>query len=437
MALTRTVTLLLGATALVLTPALAPDMPYSFLQADKAFAKGGNGGDNGGGKGGGKGGGNGGGGNKGGGNGGGKVAKTGSGKSSDKGSFGFFKKSGGSTKQAKSGSGKGIDKFLSDVFGSDKKSGKTRTANRGSGKKLTKEQRTSLASVSATPTLSPNLKEKNLHAKLGRLNSLQRNYHAYMNSNDPHLASVVDYINSTLDYEKAAAAFETLSTEYLDELAKIEELSKTLDGLEYLDGIGELEGVDLASMSEDQLNDYIAELEAQKAALVTEMENIDLNAEPVEGELTPAELQAQLDGQIQSYEATIGALNDISNNADVDLDGFQSLQSDYDTAQGELKDLEEASSEDALKQALIDMAQPNKIAEAGGEEAYLDSGVYDWASEVIDGKIDQIRDATQDPEAAEAAVEEPDAAVEEPDETASADTGTETNQDGLRLTQLD
>jgi len=56
--------------------------------------------------------------------------------------------------------------------------------------------------VTAVEVEEPALAEKpNLAAKLGGLNSLKRNYHAYLNSNDPRMAAIRDYVVAYAQFE--------------------------------------------------------------------------------------------------------------------------------------------------------------------------------------------------------------------------------------------
>ena len=75
-----------------------------------------------------------------------------------------------------------------------------------------KHEATELASTQSEHMREDKL--KNPRAELGRLNSWNRNYHAYMNSNDPHMAAVREYARNYIEYEgavdRAAAAQEAL-----------------------------------------------------------------------------------------------------------------------------------------------------------------------------------------------------------------------------------
>src|SRR5262245_53652627 len=88
--------------------------------------------------------------------------------------------------------------------------GKVAGAKNSSKVKVAKENgkaRTRMASVAATvdelPVEQPKNKEKNCNAKLDCLNSLNRNYHAYLNSQSPKFASVRDFVRKSAEFDLA------------------------------------------------------------------------------------------------------------------------------------------------------------------------------------------------------------------------------------------
>jgi len=136
--------------------------------SDIAFAKGGNG--NGGGNGGGSGGGSGG----------------GHGKSGNHGNSGSHAK-------ARSDSGRsggeraGTPRFLQDLFKHGRKSERAATGK--------------VVKARATKTAVPTPKPKNSQAEAAKLSSLGRNYHAYLNSNDPRMAAISAYAIAYAEFE--------------------------------------------------------------------------------------------------------------------------------------------------------------------------------------------------------------------------------------------
>jgi hypothetical protein len=152
--------------------------------------------------------------------------------------------SGAKVKKAKFAKGKGSDKNRSNKRKGGKPIGKdigsradtkkaekqkrpvdftSRTTEKGKGGKeksgVAKEKDRDLSheATELVSTESEHMREdkpKNPRAELGRLNSWNRNYHAYMNSNDPHMAAVREYARNYIEYEgavdRATAAQEAL-----------------------------------------------------------------------------------------------------------------------------------------------------------------------------------------------------------------------------------
>jgi hypothetical protein len=408
MALSKSLALLVGATALALAPAIAPDLPGSVFSSGAAYAKsdngkGGGNGNSGGGNGNAGGGNKGNSGNKGnGGNGNGNRGGQSASKGGGNFGLGIFNsgKNKGQTKSTKSAN-KGVNGFLNSVFGTDAKSGKRRNttqakSNAGS-HRLPKAERVSLASVSVTPLASPAGKPKNFNAKLGRLNSLNRNYHAYMNSNSPHLAAIQEYIRSTLASEGLSEDLKLLEDTLI---AARDEFSGLLADIEPHDDFS--------------YEDLTAEdLEARLAAL----DALDTT------EFTEAELEA-LDAERQALADAL----------ETDTFGtYKDAETAFNEGEESLNELAGDISDEALTEALMSMANENRVREYGDE--YVDDDMLDWAKQVLGvgdyyGKIDEIREATETAEDADGLA---------PADTADAggdgeDDGSEDLEDALRLT---
>ncbi|HVK91159.1 MAG TPA: hypothetical protein VM468_07105 [Mycoplana sp.] len=174
----------------------------STLSASSAFAKDGNGGGNGNGGGGGNGNGggsNGGGNGKGGGNGGGH----GGGKSGDrdkggsKGATGHGKSESAHAKADTRQKKDPIANAFGKLFG---KGDEAKQKPRSTAEQKSKPARKTKTEIE-TAKLKPASKEPTLSAKLGGLNSLNRNYHAYMNSNSPRMAAVRAYVTAYAAFE--------------------------------------------------------------------------------------------------------------------------------------------------------------------------------------------------------------------------------------------
>ncbi|TYC63336.1 hypothetical protein FMN50_03080 [Rhodobacterales bacterium] len=409
MPIIRNLSLLVAAGAFLTLPALGPDLPYSPLSTDKAFAKNGNG--NGNGNGGGNSGGNGGGnsGGNGGGNSGGNGGGNSGSNSGGKGKSGNSNKGGNSASNASFNRGagsskhnsakrqsrttndkrKGIGGFLTSVFGdksarktsAGKKSGsQRRTVSRTPAKakanyRLPKSERATLTAVAIAPVASPALKTGNLNARLGRLNSLKRNYNAYLNSKDPHLASVAAYVQASLAYESSAA-------DLVQSEAALAELKAAFDGI--IANITPYDDFAYQGLTTETLQDRLADLQDTDTSAFTEDE-------------------------MAAYDAEVAALGNALESSE-----FTSL-SDADTAlqdqKSELEALSASISDEALADALLEMANENRVREYGDD--YVDEPMLEWAKEVLgvgdyQGTIDEIREATQDPDGAGDATTSPD-----------------------------
>jgi hypothetical protein len=168
--------LLIGAASALAISALPFNLESAALgsfQLSSAHAKGGNGGGNGGGHGGGNG----------------HGGSGAHGKSAD---------AGGKSGHGKSGSvraGSRQDRLLGAISGKAAKRQShvdVKTA-RAAAKSLRAQQ------VAALPDRVLVPEDKNLHARLAGLNSLNRNYHAYLNSQSPRFSAIFDYVRDSAD----------------------------------------------------------------------------------------------------------------------------------------------------------------------------------------------------------------------------------------------
>ncbi|ASP32369.1 hypothetical protein CHH27_03180 [Labrenzia sp. VG12] len=349
MPLAKTITVLIGAAALISVPALTPDLPWQFLQVDDAFAKNSNGNGNG----------------NGGGNGNGNSNGNGNGNASSSRSA---NNGGGSGNRgnAKAVSGNGLGGFLNSVFGKRQDS-KRQSVSRGGGTKsrshrLPKAERAKLASVAVTPQAHPGGKPKNFNAKLARLNSLNRNYRALINSNSPHLAAIQAYIDSSLSYEKQSSALEELK----DQLTSARDDLKDL-----LTEIAAYDDFAYADLTSEELEARLAALDAVDTTDLTDDE------------------RAALDAERQALTETLES--DAYSN-------FKDAETAFQTEKDTLDALATDVSDDALTEALLSMANENRVREYGDD--YVDDELLDWAKSVLGvgdeyGKIDEIREASE------------------------------------------
>jgi hypothetical protein len=209
------------------------------------------------------------------------------------------------------------------------------------------------------------VKEKNLNARLAGLNSLNRNYHAYLNSQSPRMALVREYVlnsaQAELAVEAAAAAAE-----------KAAQLQTALDA---------------AAAAIVPFDGSAPIVDPTADALQARLDALNALEPPVD----PTELAA--------FEAEKEALSDALAAA-ADLAKAEEELAD---AQATADAAAEGTSEDDLKEALLAAANPNRVAEYGDD--YLNDEVMDWAKDVLGvgdayGKIDEIK-ATLPTETAE------------------------------------
>lgn len=115
--------------------------------------------------------------------------------------------------------------------------------------------------VDATTQVSSVHKEKNIHAKLGRLNSLQRNINAYMNSKSKKFAAIQAFVTQSAKAKVAQAAADAAQ-------AQLDALNAQLSALTSLtpDQIAAMSPEDQAALP-GQISALQAEVTAQEAVV--------------------------------------------------------------------------------------------------------------------------------------------------------------------------
>ncbi|MEP9398226.1 hypothetical protein [Mesorhizobium sp. KR2-14] len=317
-------------TALMLLPILTGSGRGSLDDfSQQAHAKG-----EGGGKGGGNGGGN------GGGKGGGNAGSNGAGKGGGQGA--------GAGKAGERGNAKGPGGQL----------GGSASASSAKGKGAVKSQTAAVSAKDAgrktNKASAAKMKEKNLHAKLGGLNSLKRNVNAFINANDPKFAAIRSYVMASANYDLTQA-----------ELAKATAALAAADA-KFAESVGAIEPYDDFSYTADLT---AADLEARLG---------DLNA------IDPSTLDANVAAAIA---AEIDALRSALDMAAA-VGEAKAQVADLEVRQAEQM---EAITDEALTAALQAGANPNRV---------VDQEMVDWAKDVLGvgatyGKIDQVREALQ------------------------------------------
>ena len=327
----------------------------SFGLTSIAYAKEGKGGGNGNGGGGGNG--------KGGGQGSASGGKSGSG------SQGGKSHAGGQAKasHAKTGGNKAVarsDKARSVGKKRDLRPDKALSpANVARLEKHTQRKSIALPHRVSTPKWKEDDEAKNFHAKLGRLNSLNRNYHAYLNTQSPHFASLSAFVRASAEFDLAQGDL----TAARDRLAAAEE------------GLGALVANSGITAYDDAEGIYD---DPTLADLQDRLDHLDsLTVAPADEEAFNAERDAlrSILGSAEAAEVT-----------------------DAETVVGDAEAAATVASigtgDEALKQALLDAANNNRVAQYGDD--YIDLDVMDWAKQVLGvgdafGKIDEVREALE------------------------------------------
>jgi hypothetical protein len=315
----RTLILSVSALALSFAPVLLQGLPFSPDSAAIAGNGNGNGG------GGGNGGDNGNSGGNGGGNGGGN---------SDHGSGGD------------NGGGHGNSAKSSDSAAT--------TGSNGNGNGRSKKGATESV-VTADTGESPRAKERNLKAQLGGLNSLKRNINGLMNSSDPRMDGIREFIVASVALDAAeaesAAAIEAFLAAKGDYLDLLDELNLTPDTTP-------------------------ASLREQIDAIVIP-EDDPATLDVIEGE---AELAEKL--------ALETALTEIE-----DSGLWTALVDASDAAQAEAEDLakaQEAAGPEAFDDALLMAANKNRRS-----EDYLTDDIRNWAGGIVDGLVEDYAETQE------------------------------------------
>ncbi|MBZ9737704.1 MULTISPECIES: hypothetical protein [unclassified Mesorhizobium] len=159
------------------------------------------------------------------------------------------------------------------------------------------------ASTTADTTTNVSPKEKNIHAKLGRLNSLQRNINAYMNSKSKKFAAIQAFVTQSAKAKNAQTQLDALNAQ----LAALTSLTP--------EEIAAMSPEDQAALP-GQISDLTEQVAAQQkvvdaAAVGTDPASLDaaltdMANKPVDAEVT-AWAQGVLAGKIDQAAAKLQA----------------------------------------------------------------------------------------------------------------------------------
>lgn len=249
------------------------------------------------------------------------------------------------------------------VFGKERSRVKNTTASTSAARTKTARSANKAVKVAALPAIVPlpDIKPKNFHAKLAGLNSLKRNYHAYINSQSPRMAAISAFVvasaNLDLANEDTAKAAAALAEAQASFAAAVEMAALT----PYEDAVGVYDNATVESLT---------------ARLA------DLNAATV----APEDLAA--------WEAEVSAIEGLLDSAEANA--VAEAEASLDEAELAAAAAEVGTDDEALKAALLDAANENRVSEYGDD--YVDDEMMGWAKDMLGvgdayGKIDEVRDS--------------------------------------------
>lgn len=246
--------------------------------------------------------------------------------------------------------------------GNDGGNGNGHGAGGGSESKKSEGKAKKVADTETLTTTAKAAKTKNLNAQLAGLNSLKRNINGLMNSSDPRMELVRDYVEASAALEAATAKLEGAEALLGDLQAALDDFvgsAVTSAALTAFDGSTVYTDPTLQG-----LNDRLAELDAA------------ISLDPLN---QPA---------VNEQAALTAVLADIA--ASAEAAAVTEQQGVVDGLGDEIAALEPLTTEEALKVALLAAANKNRVAEAGGE-AYLTPEIMAWATARINALTDQLQ----------------------------------------------
>ena len=209
----------------------------------------------------------------------------------------------------------------------------------------------------------PAAKPKNFHAKLAGLNSLNRNYHAYLNSNSPRMAAISAFVMASAEFdlaqEQVAEATAALADAQADFAAAVNAAALT----PYDGAVGVYDAPTVESLAE-RLN--------------------DLNNATVAPE------------DLADWEAEVAAVENLLDSAEATA--VAGTTTSLDEAELAAETASVGTDDEALKAALLDGANANRVAQYGDD--YVDQEMMDWAKDLLGvgeayGKIDEVRETLE------------------------------------------
>jgi len=220
----------------------------------------------------------------------------------------------------------------------------------GKGQSRNKAGATEIASTEGD---SPRERTRTLKAELAGLNSLKRNINGLMNSSDPRMDGIREFVVASVALSAAEDEAEAAKKAYLD-------------------AQGEYRGI---------LSDYDLPDGTTPAIL---REQIDAIVIPVDNPETPEDESEGADEALLEKERLEGALVELSAQWDV----LVAASKTYEDAAEERAQAGEAAGPEAFDKALLEAANRNRKSNPD----YLTDDIRNWASNVVDGLVDDYAD---------------------------------------------
>jgi hypothetical protein len=203
-------------------------------------------------------------------------------------------------------------------------------------------------------------KTRSLNAEFAGLNSLKRNINGLMNSSDPRMEEIREFVLASADFEVAkeelAGAENALNEAKLAYLALVSDL-----------GVGDYDDVSPSGLQGriDEIDGLLDELDLseEELAALTDEERADL--------------EEQI-GDLEDERATLaGAVETLSDSEE--LATLLERQGEFDELEDKVTELGDASGDEALRAALETAANDNRE---------VTDEVFDWADARLDDLVD-------------------------------------------------
>ncbi len=131
--------------------------------------------------------------------------------------------------------------------------------------------------------------------------------------------------------------------------------------------------------------------------------------------------------EVEARIAELEGMNALTAEEDAELQQLKEIAALADEAEKAQEDLADAVSDEALTEALLAGANPNKVAAYGGEEAYVDQEMLDWTRETLGLSEPEVA-VDPDPEPDPEVADEPDT-ESEPDPDVADETDPDSGSD--------